>query len=621
MKKQSVNLLECTLRDGSYAIDFKFTERDTALIAGLLSKLGFKWIEVGHGLGIHASLSGKGGMPASDEDIIRAAKQNSGDSLIGAFCIPGIATLESMKTAKEAGLDFVRIGYNATDVEKAFPFIEEARKLGLIPCLNFMKSYAITPKVFAEKSAAAVKAGCEIIYCVDSAGSMFPEDVRAYFSALRDKCGCKSGFHAHNNLQLAVANAIEAYKCGATFIDTTLYGIGRSSGNVPTEVAIAVFDRMGVETGADLFDVMDTAEAYMEPLMSRIQMYDMLGVVMGYSQFHSSFLPKVEASARKHNVDIKRLIAEMGKINPVDLEEDRLDAAASALAKKSGDSRKDHLISFAVPGMTRDSVHSTLESVETLLNGMVVTATKKRAITVLELVPAVNYSEDLVLADFMLSSEDIVLGKVTFGSAETLRNVLDLAAGKVNLFLFNRDGGNWDPEIYEKIKSTAAGRLLLPFSFKKAMEEYLENLLFTLKYTKNGNDLLIYGNCTSNLIDYLCGIFGKVNIYGKISGTPAAARNCFSHDSIDNLKKSGKMDLILCLSTLAAEDAAAITGMLAPSGAVITLGDSARLQAIEAAGKDRLISIDTSDAYYGFIKRNMAIAAAISKNTVRAEEI
>jgi hypothetical protein len=64
-----VELLECTLRDGNYAVDFKFTESDTAVLTSLLSDLGFRWIEVGHGFGLNADAAGKGPMPASDEPL------------------------------------------------------------------------------------------------------------------------------------------------------------------------------------------------------------------------------------------------------------------------------------------------------------------------------------------------------------------------------------------------------------------------------------------------------------------------------------------------------------------------------------------------------------------------
>ncbi len=66
---QRVEILECTLRDGSYAVDFKFTENDTAILAGVLGRLGFRWIEVGHGVGLGAMKAGKG----NDADHRRAA--------------------------------------------------------------------------------------------------------------------------------------------------------------------------------------------------------------------------------------------------------------------------------------------------------------------------------------------------------------------------------------------------------------------------------------------------------------------------------------------------------------------------------------------------------------------
>src|ERR1700688_1034909 len=188
--RQRVEILECTLRDGSYAVDFKFTENDTAILAGVLGRLGFRWIEVGHGVGLGAMKAGKGAMPATDERLIEAAKRAAPNAQIGCFFIPGIGTADQLKSARAAGLDFVRIGYNAPEIEDAYPYLTLARELGLKPCLNFMKTYGISPARFGEKAREGAAAGAEVIYCVDSAGSMFPEDVRKYLSAARDRCPC-----------------------------------------------------------------------------------------------------------------------------------------------------------------------------------------------------------------------------------------------------------------------------------------------------------------------------------------------------------------------------------------------------------------------------------------------
>ena len=61
-----VELLDTTLRDGSYIIDFQFTAEDTALIASALESAGIRVIEVGHGLGLGAARAGKGDQASTD---------------------------------------------------------------------------------------------------------------------------------------------------------------------------------------------------------------------------------------------------------------------------------------------------------------------------------------------------------------------------------------------------------------------------------------------------------------------------------------------------------------------------------------------------------------------------
>ena len=53
------DVLDVTLRDGSYAHDFQFTAEDTANLVAALESCGFRWIEVGHGLGLSASDRGR----------------------------------------------------------------------------------------------------------------------------------------------------------------------------------------------------------------------------------------------------------------------------------------------------------------------------------------------------------------------------------------------------------------------------------------------------------------------------------------------------------------------------------------------------------------------------------
>ena len=600
-----VEILECTLRDGSYAVDFKFTENDTAILAGVLGRLGFRWIEVGHGVGLGAAKAGKGTMPTSDERLIEAAKRAAPNAQIGCFFIPGIGTADQLRSARAAGLDFVRIGYSAPEIESAFPYLTLARELGLKPCLNFMKTYGISPDVFGEKARAGEAAGAEVVYCVDSAGSMFPEDVGKYFSAARDRCECKLGFHGHSNLQFAVANSVEAVRCGASFIDTTLYGLGRSAGNVPTEVAVAVFNNLGIETGIDLFDVMDAAEEFMGPLMSQMQLYDMMSVAMGCSQFHSSFLPKVAAAARQHGVELRRLVVAMGKLDPVNLDDDNLHRVAGSLPKAVLGKAREMLTSFSVPGISAHSISSSLTAVQSLVDGMTVTCAKRRARPVLELVASESPSPDLVLADLVLAEGPVVLGRVVYGSFEVLEQVLRMTGNTVPLYLNDKDGGLWAAEWPASLKDIVGAERILPVRSKRLFASYMEEIVLATAQRYGDFCLMIYGSPSRALLQHCCETFSNVVVHGELP--PQAPANCWQMaDFSDRMHFDLGIGVALLLCPPSGADSASIDQLLLPEAAVITAGHFPRFE-IDFPGR-AILRLDPNQAYRGQIDRWVAIS-------------
>ncbi|MFK4754877.1 4-hydroxy-2-oxovalerate aldolase, partial [Oceanobacter sp. wDCs-4] len=65
------------------------------------------------------------------------------------------------------------------------------------------------------------------------------------------------GFHGHHNMAMGVANSLAAIEAGAARIDGSVAGLGAGAGNTPLEVLCAVLDRMGCQTGIDLYQIMD----------------------------------------------------------------------------------------------------------------------------------------------------------------------------------------------------------------------------------------------------------------------------------------------------------------------------------------------------------------------------
>ena len=81
----SLSILETTLRDGSYTINYQFNAHDTEMIVGILDDIGFEYIEIGAGVGLNAKKVSKIEPASSDEEYIIHAKKASNKSKIGMF--------------------------------------------------------------------------------------------------------------------------------------------------------------------------------------------------------------------------------------------------------------------------------------------------------------------------------------------------------------------------------------------------------------------------------------------------------------------------------------------------------------------------------------------------------
>lgn len=330
--QKKVNILDTTLRDGSYAINFSFTALDTAAVCRALESAGVEWIEAGHGAGFNAGQSGHGLPAASDEEYMEAARGALQSSKYGMFCIPGIARLSDLDLAAKHKMNFVRIGTNVDRIPDSEKFIKRAKELGMFVAANFMKSYVLGPEDFAEQVCVSEKYGADIVYVVDSAGGMLPGLLEKYYRAIRKRSNVRLGFHAHNNLGFAVSNSFEAIQLGFDFVDSSLQGMGRSSGNACTEVLIAALEKAGISTGIDFHEILKVGHRYIWNLIQKRGELP-LDVISGLADFHSSYMPQILKCAAKYQVDPGRLIIEVCKVSRVDIRAGLLDEIGAKLPK------------------------------------------------------------------------------------------------------------------------------------------------------------------------------------------------------------------------------------------------------------------------------------------------
>ncbi len=322
-----MEILDCTLRDASYPIAYQFTAEDTAVIAAALENAGFRLIEIGHGLGLGASSAKYGIAAATDEDYLSAAASVLTKAKFGVFAIPGIATIEMVKTAARLGAGFVRIGTDVTATESAEKMIREARDLGLSVSANLMKTYAAPPSEVARRAEILAGWGADVVCIVDSAGGMLPKEVASYVEAVRAATPVRVGFHGHNNLQLGLANTLAAVDAGATVVDSTIRGLGRSAGNTHTEPLVLILQKMGYELNIDWYRMMDIGERLIGPLAGGRRV-DPLELASGYAKFHSGFNPLVEKVAAEEGLDVRELVIRVSELEQINVTEDLVRQAA-----------------------------------------------------------------------------------------------------------------------------------------------------------------------------------------------------------------------------------------------------------------------------------------------------
>lgn len=328
-----MEILDTTIRDGSYAVDFKFSCEDVKNLVSKSNRIGINYIEIGHGMGLNASSSINGISLHSDIEYMVAAKEASPESKLGFFCIPGIARIEDLHLCKEYGMYFIRVGINVTEYKRIKKYVEEAKKLGLHVAVNYMKSYVASPHEFSEATSYASKCGADCIYIVDSAGCMLAEDIDEYINVIRQTSNIKIGFHGHNNIGLAVSNSIHCVLTGVDYIDCSYQGLGRSCGNASLEQFVMVLERMGIGTQMDIPRVLEYGYSALRNIVNQEKLTNPLDYVCGYAGFHSSYLKDVYRCCVENKVDPLRLIIEYSKENRISLDYSRLNQVATRLPK------------------------------------------------------------------------------------------------------------------------------------------------------------------------------------------------------------------------------------------------------------------------------------------------
>ncbi|MEU2539464.1 beta/alpha barrel domain-containing protein [Streptomyces iakyrus] len=244
--------IDVTLRDGGYRNGFDFPLGYALKHAKLSVEAGFDWVEIAYRKGSLVPMPGLGLTGRGDDDYIAAMAQEIGPRHVAMILHPKNITRDDLPAMYQAGARLVRIILPAKGYEPGLDYIRQARDIGFTVGVNFARISQWPGRDVVEVAAAATDAGAECVYLADSNGSLSPVDTAHLTTLTRSVTGGPVGLHAHNNLGLALSNAISAEAAGATWMDSSIQGMGKGPGNLIAEQWLAHLDRTDPEAAARL---------------------------------------------------------------------------------------------------------------------------------------------------------------------------------------------------------------------------------------------------------------------------------------------------------------------------------------------------------------------------------
>lgn len=336
-KKKHIIISDPSLRDGNHAARHQLSLQQIEEYCQHADEAGIDIVEVGHGNGVGASSILVGKCRETDYGMLKTARENLKKSKLGIHSIPGFATIKNLKEAIDLGVDVFRIASHCSEADVTESHIGFLRGRNKTVHGVLMMSHMLPAEELANQAAKIESYGAEALIIMDSAGAYLPRDVIERISAIKSAIKIPIGFHGHNNLGMAVANSVAAVEAGARILDGTIRGFGAGAGNTQLEVMIAVFHKLGFETGIDFYKLLDASEMATEKMIESIPTIDSVSIISGLSGVFSGFKKPVERVSKEYDINPRDLFFALGKRGVVAGQEDVIIEVAIEISKNKND--------------------------------------------------------------------------------------------------------------------------------------------------------------------------------------------------------------------------------------------------------------------------------------------
>jgi 4-hydroxy 2-oxovalerate aldolase len=273
--RPELTVLDCTIRDGGLVNNHQFPDALVRAVYETCLAAGIDYMEIGYKNSARLFPKGDFGpwRHCDEDDLNRVVGDHDPDKTGLKLAVMADAGKSEWKEkivpCGESVLSMIRVAFYAHQVSEAVEMIHHAHELGYETTANLMAVSNIkeTETDAVLEAIAPTPAGTMVI--VDSFGHMYREQIdmlyNKYATAM-EGTGKEIGIHAHNNLQLAFANTIEAIILGANRADGTMAGLGRGAGNCPMELMLGFLRNPKFK----LRPVMELLQEHIQPLREKL---------------------------------------------------------------------------------------------------------------------------------------------------------------------------------------------------------------------------------------------------------------------------------------------------------------------------------------------------------------
>lgn len=332
-----IKIFDSTLRDGSHAIAHTLTVENVTRYCRVIDNSGVHVATVGHGNGLGSSSLQVGRSATPDKMLLKAARKVLKHTRLGVFVLPGFGTIaDDLKPALTLGADVVFVASHCTEADTTAQYIAYAAAQKKEVYGALMMYHMTTRDRLLAEAKKMEGYGARGVILMDSAGASTPALVKETITHLTEQLSIPVGFHAHNNLGMAVAHTWLALEAGCRIADGTVRGFGAGAGNCAIEVLVALLQKMGYEPSVNLYALMDASEELARTIMKKPQEIDHISIASGLAGVFSGFAAPVKRAALSWRVDARDVFKELGKRRVIGGQEDMVIEVAMKLAKKKG---------------------------------------------------------------------------------------------------------------------------------------------------------------------------------------------------------------------------------------------------------------------------------------------